>query len=128
MGNYDLLQQVFANLVGNALKFSEVGGKVTLQARRVNEASKVRVSVIDTGIGISPEDQAKIFDRFYRVENKVHTLEGTGLGLSIVVNIVEKHHARIHIDSVVGEGTTFWFDLPAYEDTCELPPYEEAAS
>jgi two-component system, OmpR family, sensor histidine kinase NblS len=128
MGNYDLLQQVFANLVGNALKFSEVGGKVTLQARRVSDASKVRVSVIDTGIGISPEDQAKIFDRFYRVENKVHTLEGTGLGLSIVVNIVEKHHARIHIDSVVGEGTTFWFDLPAYEDTCELPPYEEAAS
>jgi two-component system, OmpR family, sensor histidine kinase NblS len=45
-----------------------------------------------------------------------------------VVNIVEKHHARIHIDSVVGEGTTFWFDLPAYEDTCELPPYEEVAS
>lgn len=128
MGNYDLLQQVFANLVGNALKFSEVGGKVTLKARRVSDESKVRVSVIDTGIGISPEDQAKIFDRFYRVENKVHTLEGTGLGLSIVVNIVEKHNARIHIDSVVGKGTTFWFDLPAYDDTCPLPPYEEAAS
>jgi two-component system, OmpR family, sensor histidine kinase NblS len=88
----------------------------------------LRVSVIDTGIGISEEDQAKIFDRFYRVENKVHTLEGTGLGLSIVVNIVEKHNARIHIDSVVGEGTTFWFDLPAYEDTCELPHYEEGVS
>ncbi len=120
-GNYDLLQQVFANLVGNALKFTEPGGTVTIRAQWSPDAPRVRVGVSDTGIGISPEEQQRIFDRFYRVENKVHTLEGTGLGLSIVSNIVEKHRARIHIDSAVGQGTTFWFDLEAYLETCDLP-------
>lgn len=122
-GNYDLLQQVFSNLVGNALKFSTKGGRVVLQARQVQDESKVRIAIIDNGIGISPEDQEKIFDRFYRVENKVHTLEGTGLGLSIVCNIVEKHRSRIHLESAVGQGSTFWFDLEAYEEICELPEY-----
>ncbi|HEY9816918.1 MAG TPA: histidine kinase dimerization/phospho-acceptor domain-containing protein, partial [Candidatus Obscuribacterales bacterium] len=90
VGNYDLLLQVFANLVGNALKFTESGGKVAIRAYplAVNEDYEsnayVRVEVSDTGIGIDPEDQQAIFDRFFRVENRVHTLEGTGLGLSIV--------------------------------------------
>jgi two-component system, OmpR family, sensor histidine kinase NblS len=75
----------------------------------------VRVEIIDTGIGIDPEDQRAIFDRFFRVENRVHTLEGTGLGLSIVQNIIEKHHSQIHITSAVGVGTTFWFDLAVYQ-------------
>ena len=65
----------------------------------------------DTGIGIDPEDQQAIFDRFFRVENRVHTLEGTGLGLSIVRNIIEKHQSQVHLVSEVGVGTTFWFDL-----------------
>jgi two-component system sensor histidine kinase NblS len=69
------------------------------------------VAVADTGIGIAPEDQQAIFDRFFRVENRVHTLEGTGLGLSIVKNIIEKHNSQVHLDSEVGVGTTFWFDL-----------------
>jgi two-component system sensor histidine kinase NblS len=67
--------------------------------------------VSDTGIGIAPEDQEAIFDRFFRVENRVHTLEGTGLGLSIVKNIIEKHNSQVHLISEVGIGTTFWFDL-----------------
>jgi len=122
-GNYDLLQQVFANLVGNALKFTPDGGRVVLRAKRLPGEAKVRVAVCDTGIGISPEDREKIFDRFYRVENKVHTLEGTGLGLSIVSNIVSKHRSQIEIESEVGKGSTFSFDLEAYEETCELPEY-----
>jgi len=203
IGHYDLLVQVFANLVGNALKFTEAGGRVEIRAYRLtpeasaerpqlhplhaaiasdlssemgseagievrsalstqisttpleaiapdqnltpvtngsqngsqNNGSKttaataspsanlpvnssinpsvqhVRIEIADTGIGIDPEDQSAIFDRFFRVENRVHTLEGTGLGLSIVRNIIDKHHSTVHLVSEVGVGTTFWFDL-----------------
>ncbi len=124
LGNYDLILQILANLVGNALKFTKSGGKVTIRARRVpltaepgegSTSAVVRVEIIDTGIGIDPEDQRAIFDRFFRVENRVHTLEGTGLGLSIVQNIIEKHHSQVHITSAVGVGTTFWFDLAIHQ-------------
>lgn len=115
-GNYDLLLQVFSNLVGNGLKFTPSGGQVAIRAYRPEPESHqhsgyVRVEVADTGIGIDPEDQEAIFDRFFRVENRVHTLEGTGLGLSIVRNIIEKHQSEVHLVSEVGVGTTFWFDL-----------------
>ncbi|MBD2740706.1 two-component system sensor histidine kinase NblS [Coleofasciculus sp. FACHB-1120] len=146
-GNYDLLLQVFANLVGNGLKFTQPGGKVAIRAYLLelrNEKSRdavspseaeehgripatanpklVRIEISDTGIGIDTEDQAAIFDRFFRVENRVHTLEGTGLGLSIVRNIIEKHHTRVHLVSEVGVGTTFWFDLTVFQ---EAAPVEE---
>jgi len=138
-GNYDLLLQVFGNLVGNALKFTEAGGRVAIRAyptpvkrQHPDEPVCVRVEVSDTGIGIAPEDQEAIFDRFFRVENRVHTLEGTGLGLSIVKNIIEKHNSRVHLISEVGIGTTFWFDLAVYEtedadsvadlDACDRTP------
>jgi two-component system sensor histidine kinase NblS len=117
-GNYDLLLQVFSNLVGNALKFTEPGGKVMIRSHKLSSYGDpkrnidcIRVEISDTGIGIAPEDQEAIFDRFFRVENRVHTLEGTGLGLSIVKNIIEKHNSEVHLISEVGTGTTFWFDL-----------------
>ena len=120
IGNYDLLLQVFSNLVGNALKFTESGGQVMLRAHQIvppgdgpDEGGYIRVEISDTGIGIAPEDQQAIFDRFFRVENRVHTLEGTGLGLSIVKNIIEKHSSQVHLVSEVGVGTTFWFDVAA---------------
>ncbi len=119
-GNYDLLLQVLTNLLGNALKFSPSGGKVAVRAYQLttleNASDQVRIEVSDTGIGIAPEDQPAIFDRFYRVENRVHTLEGTGLGLSIVNNIIEKHHSQMHLISEVNVGTTFWFDLNVYRE------------
>ncbi|MBD2111096.1 MULTISPECIES: two-component system sensor histidine kinase NblS [Cyanophyceae] len=122
IGNYDLLLQVFSNLVGNALKFTESGGQVMLRAHQIvppgddpNEGGYIRIEISDTGIGIAPEDQQAIFDRFFRVENRVHTLEGTGLGLSIVKNIIEKHSSQVHLVSEVGIGTTFWFDVAAYQ-------------
>ncbi|MBF2098994.1 MAG: PAS domain-containing protein [Gloeomargaritaceae cyanobacterium C42_A2020_066] len=108
-GHYDLLVQVFSNLVGNALKFTPQG-EVRIWAGVV-AGRKVRVEVSDTGIGIPLEYQEAIFQRFFRVENRVHTLEGTGLGLSIVQNIVQKHNSQIYLVSEVGVGTTFWFDL-----------------
>jgi two-component system sensor histidine kinase NblS len=81
-----------------------------------NRPQLVRIEVSDTGIGIDQEDQQAIFDRFFRVENRVHTLEGTGLGLSIVRNIIEKHHTTVHLVSEVGVGTTFWFDLAVFKE------------
>lgn len=151
LGHYDLLLQVFANLVGNALKFTQTGGKVTIRAHllkseesternteqlsdRENPAHAsnlkpqtsprlVRVEIADTGIGIDQEDQEAIFERFFRVENRVHTLEGTGLGLSIVRNIIQRHHSRVCLESEVGVGTTFWFDLAVYQDAHTLNPF-----
>ncbi|MBD1907526.1 cell wall metabolism sensor histidine kinase WalK [Funiculus sociatus GB2-A5] len=131
LGNYDLLLQIFANLVGNGLKFTQPGGRVAIRAYLLepritksaiasshsqNRPQLVRIEVSDTGIGIDQEDQQAIFDRFFRVENRVHTLEGTGLGLSIVRNIIEKHHTTVHLVSEVGVGTTFWFDLAVFKE------------
>ena len=122
LGHYDLLLQVFANLVGNSLKFTQPGGRVMIRAYLLesdhhhHETAQVRVEISDTGIGIDAEDQEAIFDRFFRVENRVHTLEGTGLGLSIVRNIIQKHHSRVHLVSEVGVGTTFWFDLDVFKE------------
>lgn len=120
-GHYDLLLQVLTNLVGNSLKFTEPGGRITIRAYLLepnyshhNEISQVRIEISDTGIGIDAEDQEAIFERFFRVENRVHTLEGTGLGLSIVRNIMEKHRSRIYLVSEVGVGTTFWFNLDVF--------------
>ena len=135
IGNYDLLLQVFSNLVGNALKFTEPGGQVMLRAHQIlpcgndpNEESYVRIEISDTGIGIAPEDQQAIFDRFFRVENRVHTLEGTGLGLSIVKNIIEKHSSEVHLVSEVGIGTTFWFDVAAYQPEAIAVAAENASN
>ncbi len=123
VGNYDLLLQVFGNLVGNAMKFTKAGGKVAFRAYQIrakpnspNQLPQVRMEISDTGIGIATEDQEAIFDRFFRVENRVHTLEGTGLGLSIVRNIIDKHRSKVNLVSEVGVGTTFWFDLPIVEE------------
>ena len=135
LGNWDLLLQVFDNLLGNGFKFSSKGSTLMIRAYTwpdtcpalpLNENSnknapqcelisplpKVRIEIADTGCGISQADQEKIFDRFFRVENAVHTEQGTGLGLSIVRGIIEKHGGEIRMASELGIGTTFWFDLP----------------
>lgn len=124
-GNWDLLLQVFDNLVGNAVKFTPAGGLVMLRAypwpdicpiAAAEDASstlpRLRVEISDTGCGIDQEDLRRVFERFFRVENAVHTERGTGLGLSIVRGILDKHDARVQIISEPGCGTTFWFDLP----------------
>ncbi|MBC1238846.1 two-component system sensor histidine kinase NblS [Nostoc sp. 2RC] len=134
VGNYDLLVQVFGNLIGNALKFTKAGGKVAIRAYQLdskpnqNQSPPVRIEISDTGIGIATEDQHSIFERFFRVENRVHTLEGTGLGLSIVRNIIDRHRSKVHLVSEVGVGTTFWFDLTVFEEEVSLTAVEPETS
>ena len=99
------------NLVSNATKYSEEGTEITFEARAFDH--QVVVTVIDQGIGIAPEHQGRIFQRFYRVENaKARRRDGFGLGLNICRGIVEAHGGRIWLDSELGKGSRFSFSLP----------------
>ena len=109
-GNRDLLFQVLINLVGNALKFTYKNGEVIIRAYPLKN-KKIRVEIVDTGVGIVYSYQQFIFQRFYRVENDVHTLKGAGLGLSIVETILSEHKAEINLVSCANVGSAFWFDL-----------------
>lgn len=102
--------QVFSNLVGNAIKFTPEGGRVTLRACQEN--GEVVVSVVDTGKGIAPEDTGRVFGRFWQVGRKTDGT-GVGLGLAIVKGIVEAHSGRVWVESDPGTGSTFCFTLPA---------------
>jgi two-component system phosphate regulon sensor histidine kinase PhoR len=111
MGNPIRLRQVVTNFVDNAIKFTPSGGTVTISAQETE--GEVAVKVRDTGIGIPPEDQAHVFDKFYRVKSaRVSGIEGTGLGLAIVKSIVEGHGGRVWVESELGQGSTFGFTLP----------------
>jgi PAS domain S-box-containing protein len=111
MGDWDRLNQVLTNLIGNAIHYTPEGGSVEVQAYPVENA--VRVDVRDTGIGIASEDLARIFERFYRADHPiVQEARGTGLGLSIVKMFVEMHGGRVWVESEPGEGSTFTFILP----------------
>ncbi len=107
------LVQVFVNLVGNAIKFTNSGGiKVNMLMRTKN---KVECDVIDTGIGIADEDKKRLFKKFYQAPNKELTRQeqqGTGLGLAITRSIVEQHGGKIGFESKPGSGSRFWFVLP----------------
>jgi signal transduction histidine kinase len=103
--------QVFSNLIGNAIKFTPPGGTITLEARL--EDGSVRLSVRDTGPGIPPDQLARIFERLW--QSTPGDRRGIGLGLTIARAIVEAHGERIGVESVVGEGTEFWFTLSAID-------------
>lgn len=104
------IEQVIYNLVGNAVNYTGENKKVTLEVARRDDG--VYFSVTDTGKGISPEQCAQIWERYYSAKGvKRHQIVGTGLGLSIVKGILDTHHARFGVDSTVGKGSTFWFIL-----------------
>src|SRR5208282_4183853 len=96
--------------------------KIQIKASYSAEHDEVRVDVVDNGIGIPEECLQHIFERFYRVERKVHTIKGTGLGLTIVKKIIERHGGRLSVESALGQGSTFTFFLPAARNQ----PSEEA--
>ncbi|MBW4435521.1 MAG: GAF domain-containing protein [Pleurocapsa minor GSE-CHR-MK-17-07R] len=114
-GDHLSLGQIFNNLIGNAVKYTPPEGKVTVNCERRGDV--VVVTVADTGLGISPEDQAKIFNRFYRVRRpETEMIDGTGLGLAIVKRLVELHRGHIGVDSRLGEGSRFIVTLSAGKD------------
>lgn len=113
-GNGDRLKQLLLNLVSNAIKFTPDGGTVTMNLR-IEDYDAV-LEVQDTGIGISPEDQKRIFDRFYQADSsraRHDPSDGVGLGLSIAAWIVNAHHGTISVHSEMGAGTTFTVKIPA---------------
>ena len=105
-----MILQVIYNLINNAINYT--GPDKFVEVRQTLDDETVRISVRDTGDGIAPKDMANIWERYYRVD-KVHKRAtiGTGLGLSIVKGILEAHDARFGVESTLGDGTTFWFEL-----------------
>lgn len=107
----DLLSQVWINLIHNGIKFTPDGGSIRISLQRRDGV--IEFCIADTGIGIPEEDQARIFERFYKVDrSRERSREGSGLGLSIARKIIELHRGTIRLESKVGSGTTFIVTLP----------------
>lgn len=105
------LMQVIDNLLSNAIKYNNDNGTVIIAVSR--DSDSIRVSVQDTGMGISAEDQPHVFERFFRARQSVAMrIEGSGLGLAITKSIIQKHRGRIWMQSKPGEGSIFFFTLP----------------
>ena len=112
MFNYDGIERALTNLLSNAIKYSPDNGEIKVNLKKSGE--DIEITVTDQGCGIAPEHQKKIFDRFYRVENNIHTIKGTGLGLHLVKQTIEKYHnGKVFVSSQPGKGATFGFTLPA---------------
>jgi two-component system sensor histidine kinase BaeS len=105
------LRQMVGNLLSNAIRYTPRGGTVAVRVSRAE--GQLCLEVSDTGIGIPPEDQARVFEEFFRSANaRSRTAEGTGLGLAIVKAVVEQHHGSITLHSTPGQGTRFVVRFP----------------
>jgi signal transduction histidine kinase len=117
-GDSGQLNQIFINLLGNAIKFSSEGSEISITLDTSESASgdqNIRVTLTDQGIGIPAEDIDHLFTRFFRAKNADSgQYPGTGLGLSIVQQVVNRHNGFIHVTSEIGKGTTFIIEIPAY--------------
>jgi two-component system sensor histidine kinase/response regulator len=116
-GDREKVEQILTNLVGNAIKFTPEGGEISVSAQpSLRGGNKLAISVRDVGIGISEDQQEKIFEKFHQVEGSLHrSVSGTGLGLAITKGLVETHHGEIWVESEIGKGSTFTFTLPISE-------------
>jgi two-component system sensor histidine kinase NblS len=111
--NSDSIERVLRNLLSNAIKYTPEGGRIKVRAEVSEMGDALEIAIQDTGIGIPDEHLPYIFDRFYRVENKVHTVKGTGLGLHLVKVTIESHHrGEVFVKSEPNVGSTFGFRLP----------------
>jgi two-component system phosphate regulon sensor histidine kinase PhoR len=134
-GDASSLSQCLLNLLDNAMKYSRNRREVRVAAASRSDgdgdARAVAISVQDRGIGISPRDQKRIFEKFVRLETGlVHDVRGTGLGLSLVDQIMRAHGGHIEVESIVGEGSTFILVLPAIRTIAgtRSEPQAQAAS
>ena len=108
-GNEDLMQHIWINLIHNAIKFTPENGKISVSSQIRN--NRIYVTISDTGIGMSPENAQRIFDKYY-TENRNSTAKGLGLGLSLAQKIVKLCGGKITVESKPGEGSTFTVELP----------------
>jgi signal transduction histidine kinase len=107
----DRLEQVMSNLIGNAIKYSPSGTSIRVSGRTLPR--EVIVTVVDEGPGIPLEEQAHVFDQFYRVDNALtRRTQGSGLGLYLTKAVIEAHRGRIWVESMPGHGSAFSFALP----------------
>ncbi|MBI2626493.1 MAG: PAS domain-containing protein [Candidatus Nealsonbacteria bacterium] len=119
MVEVEKIKLVIRNLVDNAIKYTNTGGSVNIFARTVGR--KIEVSIKDTGIGIPEDEQNRVFGKFFRGFKPIRMeTVGSGLGLFLAKNIIEAHGGKIWFDSKEGEGTTFYFTLPAAEEFAEF--------
>jgi anti-sigma regulatory factor (Ser/Thr protein kinase) len=109
------LQQVLLNLLSNAIKYNRPGGKVEISCESA-APDRVRIKVCDTGTGMPPEYQSRVFAPFDRLHADQSDVQGTGLGLTLSKRLIELMAGRIGLESEPGSGTTFWIDLPGTED------------
>jgi signal transduction histidine kinase len=110
-GDRDKLHQILTNLIQNAVKFTPSGGQISIETKPV-AGGLVQFCVADTGCGISPDEQGRIFERFYRGETIQVDQRGAGLGLPITKSLVELHGGSIWVESVLGQGSRFYFTIP----------------
>lgn len=114
IGDRTLLRQALGNLVDNAIKYTPAGGLVSVGMDLSEHVAVVRVT--DTGMGIAPEDQVRLFEKFYRIKRReTADIAGTGLGLALVKSIVERHQGRVWMESELHKGSTFYVALPLQE-------------
>ena len=109
------LKQILINLISNASKYNKPGGDVGIEARLINDRT-VRISVEDTGLGISTENQKKMFQNYERLGHENSVIEGTGLGLSIVKQLTELMGGELGFDSAIDKGSCFWIELPRHTE------------
>jgi two-component system, OmpR family, phosphate regulon sensor histidine kinase PhoR len=107
------IRQMLDNLVGNAIKYTLPEGSVHVSMSM--QADQIVLKVEDTGPGIPPEEQGRVFEKFYRATNTIEDVEGSGLGLAIVKSIVDSHQGRVWVESTVGKGSSFIVLLPTQE-------------
>lgn len=114
LGDRDKLVQVFDHLVKNAIKFSPEGGRIVVSIEETE--TSIQVAISDEGIGIPQDQQTHIFERFYQVDGSARRrFGGAGLGLAIVKRIVDAHEGKIWVESMPGQGSTFYFSIPRYQ-------------
>ena len=125
--NAQSIERVVSNLITNAIKYSPNNSRVKIRAEIARDPNFLEVTVEDNGMGIPVEHQKMIFERFYRIENQVHTVKGTGLGLHLVKVAIEKHHkGHVFVKSKPNEGSTFGFWLPLDKADVGKKPSEVA--
>jgi PAS domain S-box-containing protein len=122
-GDRSLLRHVVANLLDNAIKYTPSGGSVTVELAAPGDAEdRAVISVVDTGVGIAPDDQVRLFEKFYRVKRgDGSNVAGTGLGLALVKSIIERHKGKVWVNSRLNRGSTFYISLPLLRNESPEP-------